>query len=279
MGDLFYIYSFKNILQKMKKILFFSALMLIFTSCSSDEESSSENLDSTLPKTISFIYPNENLGTNSIGTLTYDGNKIVSLTREQSKIVFTYDGNTIKKQEVFDLDFQKNETKSKEVLYAYENGKLKTRILKVGFADNGSEALSTIKTVYTYTSDVLVNYNYYSVSTSGQEKKEGEGSLELKDGNIIKDSKTSGASKITTTYEFDSKNNPLKNILGFNLLLNEVDGFGKNNIVKTSRVSTEFPNPAVYLTSYTYNDKGYPIKRTAFDSSGISIEYETEYTY
>ncbi|SEP22528.1 hypothetical protein SAMN05444671_0246 [Flavobacterium sp. CF108] len=259
----------------MKKILFFSALALIFASCSSDDNSTSEEDTSILPKTISFIFPNEQLGTNSTGTLVYNGNKIVSLTREHLKVVYTYEGNMITKQQQFDLDLQGNEEKSKEVVYTYENGKLKTRVFKEGFSDNNSEALSIDKNVYTYVSNSLVSYINYSASNI----KQGEGSLELKDGNIIKEIRNFGTSKSTTTYEYDTKFNVLRNVLGFDLLFNEIDGFGKNNITKTTRISTEFPNPAVYLKSYMYNENGYPTKTTLYDNSGTSIEYEIKYTY
>ncbi len=254
-------------------LLLFSALTLLLTSCSSDDNNSSED-KSILPKTISFIFPNAQLGTNSIGTLIYEGNKIVSLTREDSKTVYTYDGNSIVKQEQFDLSSQGTAIKNKEVEYTYEKGKLKTRLFKI-FQDGDSKPYLISKTVYTHTSDVLVNYVNYSSSGI----KEGEGSFEFKNGNIIKEIQISGTLTTTTTHEYDAKNNPLKNIAGFNLLLNEIDGFGNNNITKTTRVMTEYPNPSVYLQTYIYNENGYPAKATSFDGGGISVEYEREYTY
>lgn len=252
--------------------MFFTAFILI-TSCSSDDNSAQNNL--ILPKAVSFIFPNEQLGTNSVGIIVYDGNKIVSLTREYSKFVYTYEGDRITKQTEFDVDTKGKEYKSREVVYIYENGKLKSRTFKEGFPDNNSEALSINTTIYTHLSNGLITYVNYSDSNI----KQGEGSLELKDGNVIKESTTFGASQTLIMYEYDTKPNALKNVLGFDLLLNEVAGFGKNNIVKMTRTSTEFPNPAVYTKSYTYNENGYPIRAFSYDSSGNSIEYETRYAY
>lgn len=224
----------------MKQFLLLFISFGLLTSCSNDDNSSQDK--TILPKGIEFIFPNEQIGTNSFGAIVYDGNKIVSLTREYSKFVYTYEGNRIIKQTEFDLDTKGKEYKNKELVYTYENGKLKTRIFKEGFADNNAEALTTNTNIYTHVSNGLITYVNYSSSNV----KQAEGSLELKDGNIIKETKTFGETKTVNTYEYDTKSNPLKNILGFDLLLDEVSGFGKNNIVKTTRTSTEFPNPAVY---------------------------------
>ena len=98
----------------MKKILaIFTVLSLIASSCTSEENSNSED-KSILPKTISYVYPNGILGKNHTSTLTYNGNKIVSSVKSDSKTVFTYTGDVITKQEVFDVDAQGKETKTKE---------------------------------------------------------------------------------------------------------------------------------------------------------------------
>ncbi|MCV2486535.1 hypothetical protein OD917_16500 [Flavobacterium sp. SH_e] len=265
----------------MNKVLYlFGALTLLLSSCSSDENSSSGENDSTLPKTISYIYPNPQLGTNVKNTVTYNGNKIVSITSEGSKSIFTYDGNVIIKQEVFDVDGSGKETKNEEVSYVYENGKLKTRLLKEDITTEYPDGYYIDKVVYTHTSNEIISYVNYSVDKDTKaETKSSEGTLTYKDGNLVKEEQKSNSVTVTSDYEYDTKNNPLKNILGFNLLLNEIGEFGKNNIVKTTRKSSEYPNAAVYLTTYHYNDKNYPTRHTSFDGGGKDIEYEIEYTY
>lgn len=261
-------------------LLLFSALTLMFTSCSSDDNDSSTEDTSILPKTISYIYPSVMLGTNSTSTITYSGNKIVSTVEEGSKTIFTYDGNLITKQVQFDVDSKGIETKDIEVLYTYENGKLKTRTMKEEFSTEFPDGQFIDKTIYTHTSQSLISYINYSVNVDTQlETKTSEGSLTYKDGNLVKEQQISGSLTSTRTYEYDTKNNPLKNVTGFDLLLNEISEFGKNNSTKTTSVSSGHPTPTDYLTTYTYNDKGYPLRHTSFDGGGKSIEYEIEYTY
>jgi hypothetical protein len=261
-------------------LLLFSALTLVFTSCSSDDNNSSTEDTSILPKTISYTYPSADLGTNSKSTITYDGNKIVSTVDEDSKTIFTYDGDLIIKQEQFKIDEQGNQSKSREVLYTYENGKLKTRIYRTDISAEYPEGNYTDKTIYTYTSNNLISYvNYLVDRASKLETKIGEGTLTYESGNLVKEQQKVSSVTTTRVYEYDTKKNPLKNILGFNLLLNEISGFGINNATKTTRSASDYPNPSVYLSNYIYNDKDFPTKQTSFAGDGKSIEYEIEYTY
>lgn len=259
----------------MKKILcLFGALALVLTSCSSDDENSGNLI---LPKTISYTYP-DFPEDNSLSTITYDGNKIVSMVKLGSKTIFTYDGNLIIKQQQFDVDQEGKENKDTEVIYAYENGKLKTRILKEEFTAAYPDGEYIYKTVYIHNTENKVSFINYDIdAVTEAETKRGEGILEYKDGNVIKQQQISNSITETRTYEYDTKNNPLKNILGFGLMLDEVD-FGINNKVKTIRSNSEFPNSATYKSSYIYNDKDYPIKQTSLTGGG-SVEYEIEYTY
>lgn len=257
-------------------------LLLLFigcsvASCSNDENSSSDPTDFTLPKTISYVYPSPQLGTNSKATLTFNGNKIVSSIDEDSKTLFTYTGDLITKQEVFDLNLQGKETKTKELVYTYENGKIKTRMFHEDISAQYPDGEFIEKTVYTHTSNEVISYINYSVNVNTKaEVKTDEGKYTYKDGNLIKNERTITSGTSTRTYEYDSKNNPLKNILGFNLLLNEISEFGKNNVVKETVSGND--GTFSYLTSYIYNNSDYPTRHTSY-SSDASIEYEIEYTY
>jgi len=253
-------------------------VLVLISSCSSDDSSSGSNDNLVLPRTISMTFP-DFPSDNSKDILTYDGNKILATANENSKSVFTYDGNLIVKQVKFDLDQKGNEVKDAEVSYAYENGKLKTRILKEEFSTDYPDGQYIYKTVYTHISENQVTYVYYLVDSKTKvETKDHQGVLNYKDGNLVKEDFVSNSNKVTRTYEYDDKKGPLKNILGFNLLLNEIN-CGSNNVLKTTMTTTEFTSPAVYLSSYIYGDNGYPIKLTSYTSDGKKIEYETVYTY
>ncbi|MFH7000102.1 hypothetical protein ACHRVZ_19445 [Flavobacterium sp. FlaQc-57] len=259
-------------------LLLFSAFSLLLTSCSSDDNSSSED-KSILPKTISYIYPSVNLGTNTKNTLTYDGNKILSSISLNSKVIFTYTGNVIAKQQLFDVDSKGLETKDMEAEYTYENGKLKTRVTREYFTAKYPNGQNIGKTIYTHVSNNSISYIDYLVNPDTKiETKISEGTFTYKDGNLIEDKNIRGVVTSTRTYEYDTKNNPLKNILGLDLLLKETE-IASNNILKIKRVDSDLPNPAIYLTNYIYNDKGFPTKQTSLTGDGKSIEYEIEYTY
>jgi len=258
----------------MKKLLILPfILILILNSCSSDDSSSEDK--SVLPQTISYMYPNIYLGTNTTITLKYNGNKIISSTESDSKTLFTYNGDLITKQEMFEIDQQGNETKTDEAVYTYENGKLKTKIFRESITTQYPEGQYITKTVYTHSSNESISYINYSVNINTKEEtKYNEGILTYKDGTLTKEQSGSA----TRVYEYDTKNNPLKNVLGFDLLLNEISEIGKNNAVKiTSKACTDC-SEGVYLSDYIYNDKNYPTRHTSHTNSG-SIEYEIEYTY
>lgn len=270
----------------MKKILYlFTASLFVLSSCSSDDDSlpelPSEDI-SILPKTISYIYPSDFLGTNSKSIVTYNGNKIMSIVDESSKATYTYDGNIITKYEQFSNEAQGTEVKRMEILYAYEAGKLKTRIFKDGISENQPNGYIT-KTIYTHNQDGTISYIVYDVDSITQvEKKNGAGKLTYKDGNLVKNEHSNITNSLfdgASVYEYDTKMNPFKNVLGYGLLLDEVGGFGKNNIIKTTRITEGNSKPSVFMTTYIYNDNGYPKRHTSFDGGGESIEYEIEYTY
>mgnify|MGYP003576012293 CR=1 FL=1 len=258
----------------MKKLLLLVIAFNLITSCSSDENSSSEQQDSTLPKTISYTYSDRYLGMNSINILTYNGNKIVSSIKSGSKTIFTYTGDVIAKQEVFDVDEKGKEIKTKEVNYTYENGKLITRVSKAYFTTQYPDGTSIDKTVYTHASNEFISFIRYAVDIDTKvETKRYDGSFTYADGNLMK--YIAGSS--IYIYEYDTKKNPLKNVLGFNLLLDEIREMGKNNATKISYKPIS-GSDANYLKSYIYNEKDYPTKHTSYAHDG-SIEFIIDYTY
>jgi hypothetical protein len=263
-----------------KLLLLFGALTFLLISCSSEDNDANSEESLVLPKTISYLYPNTSLGTNSTSTLKFDGKKLVNSIDSDSKTIFTYNGDLIAKQQLFNVDAKGNETPSKVVEYTYENGKLKTRIHKILFSKEYPDGEYIIKTVYTHNSNEQISYINYSIDAKTKlEIQTSIGTLTYKDGNLVKEQQTLKSVTTTLVFEYDTKNNPLKSILGFNLLLNEMSYFGKNNILKVIKTSSENTNVSTYLTTYSYNENGYPLKHTSFDGTGKSIEYQIEYTY
>ncbi len=240
----------------------------MFTSCSSDDNDSSSSV--ILPKTVKHTftsYPEDNY----TSTIVYNGNKIVSITDDDgSRQDFTYDGDVITKIIGYDIENGKD-LKDNEVSYTYENGKLVTSSYAEVFSSEYPTGRYKGRNVYTHNSDgTVVKIESYSINTStGVETKNNYSLVNtFENGNLV---------KITSTYqtdvfEYDSKNNPTKNILGLNLLLDE--GYSVNNIIKhTSSQST-----TVYKTEYVYDENGYPTKEIEYNNTG-NVDQVTEFTY
>ncbi|OXA83394.1 hypothetical protein [Flavobacterium hercynium] len=293
----------------MKKIYFFTALLIILTSCSSDTDSVVEEpiviekpvvsepipepvvpTDNTVHRTIAQFYPSQT----KIDNYTFEGNKVLSRKNDETETIYIYEGNRIVKQEGIRKDQFGLKSKKNEYQFIYEDGKLKTRTILEWSAENADQQPSIMmRTTYTHTSDNLVAYIDYIINLdTKKEAKLGEGFLRYKDGNVIENEDIalyitskggdfvedpSRSVKTIVTYEYDKKNNPAKNILGYDLFLGQINDYGQNNILKKTvkRVGSDDIN--IETRDYIYNDKGYPVKYKSVASDGY--EYEIEYTY
>lgn len=254
-----------------KHLCLFVVAALTLTSCSS--EGSSENeANAVLPKTVSYKY-SDSPGDNDFATMTYDGNKIVSAAyTESDKEVYTYTGNFITKIE----DFAEEGNISSKNEITYENGKLKIDVL--------TEIAPTVtyisKRVYTYNANGTISFINYSVDpTTKIETKRSEGILTYVNGNLTSKAENFESYSYTKTYEYDAKNNPFKNILGFNLIIDHETSASLNNVTKLTTVYSREGNVTtnIFNSVYEYNDKAYPTKQTQTDSS--ESDEITEYVY
>lgn len=272
----------------MKKLLYlFSASLLLFTSCSSNDNDSSDTETVILPKTIKYTSPISPAG-NYTFTLVYNGNKIMSMDNKNTRIEYTYDGNVIIKESGYNYDYVSGNVmgvmKVYETTYTYANNKLSTAIIS-GCYLGGCKS----KIVYTYNSDGTVTRDLYTIDiTTGAETLQSERQqiITLVNGNVVKSVSSYGSSVTTTDeYIYDSKNSPFKNILGFNLLLSA--GYSTsflswnpnsmNNVTKYT--STSLGTPYTCKIDYIYNADSYPTKKTTYQSDGTTSGGIIEYTY
>ena len=243
----------------MKKILcLFSALTLVLTSCSSEDSSSEEK--SLLPKKEIYTYglqPDDN----STITYVYDGNKIVSLTYDDgAKTVFTYEGNFIKKAIYTESDEGKTRTKITD--FTYENNKLKY------FLEVSSESSSVMRKNYTYNPNGTISTTTVFINSTTQEEIQDSSSVLTLDanGNIIK----AEFNDLINTVEYDTKNNPFKNITGYALLLDsgifDQDANPVNNITKITEKTGQVVT-GTFTYENTYNTDNYLIKSVQGDET------------
>lgn len=250
----------------------------MLTSCSNDDNSSSEE-SLILPKTISYTYPNspeENYKT----IMTYDGNKIVSIDKGDYKTKFIYDGNLIVKQLRFNVDSEGKEIKSRETVYTYSGGKLINKTSRISFSENQPNGSDFVKTDYTHIDDRTISCVQYLPNSTDIDYT---ATLIYENKNLIKKDLYIIEPIFlieSDVYEYDSKNNPLKNILGFDLLIEEISGYGSNNLVKLKRANNEMAAGTIYKAGYIYDDNNYPIKNSS-QSNILSDEYilNLDYTY
>ncbi|WP_291100957.1 MULTISPECIES: hypothetical protein [unclassified Flavobacterium] len=238
----------------MKKNNFYCAMLMLATlllnSCSSNNETETQSSNTILVKKIIKTYSANDI---SILTYKYDGNKIISESNDSGFVAtYTYTGNVITKiEERVNNNFQN----SRE--YTYVNGKIAIAVEKTNCC--GTDTYS-----YTYNSNGTVSYN--RTRTGSQSTT---GLLTFVNGNMVKNEEFYGGQyPSTSTYIFgyDTKNNPFKNVLGFNLLLDtNEDTFSMNNLIQDGSGGSG----TIDTRTFKYGGNNYPTE----------VKYSTGETY
>lgn len=271
----------------MKKNLFLSSLIFLSLSCSSTDDE---------PEIVDPQYPvlvTKAIVDGDVYTVKYDGIKILEESNADGsdKFVYTYTGNLITQiKDYF------NGSLSSTTDFTYDNDKL-INVKKVGLT-LGSNTANTETRTYTYPNSTTVNCTQirnYTFAGNAQTDKS-EIVYTVKNDDIISSKETyyhnnvlSG--NITENYTYDDKNNPYKNVLGFdkielyNYWTSNDNLSSKKNLVlftnaNTPTSSSSFSYRLVYTTSY--NDKNYPnqITETQYNSSNqAGSSHTTVFTY
>lgn len=267
----------------MRKILcLFGALTLLLASCSNDDNNSSDSNETVaiLPKTIKTTfpaYPEES----DLVTYAYNGNKVKSITVNDERTDYTYDGNLIVKSIVYDKE-NGRDVKTLETSYTYSNEKLISVSEKTGFSTQLPDGKIKNKYIYTHKTDGTITKDSYSINqTTGEEIKNYIEVFTYQNGNLVKmvAADTYGGSSRTSIYEYDSKNNPFKNVIGLNLLLDNEGVDSKNNLIKHSYSYSGSSTTSVYKYDFVYDVNGYPTKENHYGSDGTTISEVLDYTY
>lgn len=242
----------------MKKVLLLAGATALFmmTSCSSSDNSdNNSNSGSVLVK--KTIETDES-GDQYISNYNYDGNKLTTVTHNDgTKEVVTYTGDKISKIEYFE-----GTTLYQEDDYAYNtSGQLATLTMLFFDEDWGD------RTVFSYNSDDTIDVQNYIGDTESQTQLDQTGVITMHNGNVV----SFVADGYTTTYTFDDKNSPFKNVTGFAVTNIAYQEGGVNNILT---YHDSFDNSQ---TTYTYNSQNYPATSVETDDDGDV--YSIEYTY
>lgn len=236
----------------MKKILcLFSALSIVLmSSCSSDDSSTEGDSATLLPKKIVQTSVENGISGTLDYTFTYDGNKLkqVSLS-DASRYVYTYTGDLITKVEAF----KSSELQFTDV-YAYEGGKLASKITTYAFGSTPAQKLT-----FVYNANGTVNANESEIINKQEIKYDSTTLYTFANGNIISTEYINGErEKITST--FDDKKSPFINITGAKLLLDmnldeSFDFYSVNNTVKNVTVDTDATGKVTLTATVTSVNK------------------------
>ncbi len=273
----------------------FSALTLVLASCSNDKDDNSiDSVDDSVGD-ISVVLPKilkytdiENLSENATYISTYDGNKILNIKDEAGRTDYTYDGNFIVKEINYDTEsIPGKDVISDVTVYSYVNGKLVESSYTEAYSTDFPNGQYKRRTVFTHNTDGTVKSEVYSTDyTTGIEIKSAYVELlSYTNGNLVQSVQTNSEHNgvFTATYEYDTKNNPLKNILGFSLLIDHSEGEGSrssvNNTVKYTASYSINAEANVYKRELVYDANGYPVKIISYKNDGTTENRIDEYTY
>ena len=236
----------------MKKLIYlFSAIVLIFTSCSSDD------IPLSAPQTPILV--TKITTTNQWGTheqmFEYNGNKIVKKTiSDEGYEMYFYTDDLITKIERFD----DNSVHTSDDVFEYNSaGNL--------IVFNRISYLTTIPNVtkqdYIYNSDNTISWDEYYGDLSAQNSYIYSGKYYLNANNEVEklDLYLSGGDVDESLITHDSYNSPFKNILGYNKLFPKHYASGSTNNVLSF---LGYYNDDLYYGSnfsqYAYNSSNFP---------------------
>lgn len=242
--------EFVKIMKKSKKIVgIVIVLLMTLCSCTSEPIEQVQFLKKIVEVSVD--------GTSNTTLLTYDGNKLVTIDKVNQLSKFYYTGDLITKVEELDKTTQHLNT----MQYSYSEGQL-TKIIS---SDN-----YVIK--YSHNNDGSVSYEKLTKDSNNNDVKIHHGTLYFQNKNLVKDEKflddagIGVLSKISISLEYDSKNNALHNILGFNKLLDYSKTICLNNsinravVTEIKHIDTDQVISAIntYKSKYQYNSNNYP---------------------
>ncbi|MFV8327275.1 hypothetical protein [Flavobacterium sp. ZS1P14] len=197
-------------------------------------------------------------GTSATTLFTYNGTEIVSIDGVQKHTDFTYTNGLISKIVTLDKTNQLSET----IEYTYVTGEL-VRV----------KSANKYIINYIHNSDETVSYEKLAINSGNQEVKMYHGILYFQNENFIKDERildNTGLgvlSQYSISFDYDSKHNPLYNVLGYKKLLDYNEAISSNNslistvIISTTKGDQIASSAKFYKNSFAYDLENYPTEK------------------
>nr|WP_315162464.1 hypothetical protein [uncultured Flavobacterium sp.] len=258
-------------MKKTKNIFWvLSIFLLTLYSCSNDNDDSLKLLKKV-------VETSEN-GTSETTVYTYNGTEIVSIDGAEKRTDFTYTDGLITKTVILNKTNQLSET----IEYSY----LVSKLVEV-------ESLGNYRINYIHNTDKTVSYERFRIS-GNQQVKEFHGTLYFENENLIKNERILDTMPVgitsseSITFDYDAKNNPLYNVLGYKNLLDHMETISSNNSLINTVIATTTNGDQVlsvanfYKSSFKYDSENYPTERvseTAILANGNTGYLKTQYFY
>lgn len=247
----------------MKKLIcLLGFLAIVLTSCSSGGDSSTTTESDVLVKRTIKTYASSG----SVVTVdhTYNGKKALKSTNSNGYYeLYTYTGDLITQVKNYNPADELEETET----FTYNAGNQLTSYVRVQLTAN-----TGVKVTFVYNTDGTVSTTSYSGTAVSQTTVLGNGTSVISGGEIVMELTSSGSMH---TYTYDTKNNPYKNITGFDKIT--IIGAGLTDGIHHNILTNTDGAGYVYNTAYTYNTMNFPL--TAAKSEGTEAISTTEYIY
>ncbi|OXB03836.1 hypothetical protein B0A81_17710 [Flavobacterium plurextorum] len=209
---------------------------------------------------------------------TYDGKKLVKEVASGTGYLnytknYYYTGNLITKYEKI---YGKDNSTVTDLIY--ENNKLKTLFEKKINLKAGTFFLT--KKTYIHNLDGTVSFVIASIDKdTNEETSVTNGKLIYVNDAIVKDERFDDPTGIKfTAIEYDTKNNPFKNVIGANLLLAYSDFNWLPHNKTKSTVKSIYNFSSSYSATYNYDKNDFPVVGIYVDETGNAYG-KTEYFY
>lgn len=255
----------------MKKMLIMAAAAIFMISCGSDDSSTVTN-DTVLVKKITETDEDGTL----ITVLSYNGTKLTEInTNDGLRQVLTYSGDLITEWKTYE-----GTVLIETDTYVYNSSNKLVTYTSIDNTDGGYHE----KITYVHNADGSIDYKEYNGNNPSSIDQ-----LNMT-GKIYADKYTEvvtfDGESITYTmkFTFDGKNNPLKNVTGFDKIAfantMESINYAENVTSETSSASNSTSAPKLQTTyAYTYDAKNYPLTVVETDVEDPSTTITTQYAY